>query len=220
MSVGLDFAHLKSRHRDMRDSQPKDLGTRIHRALSWLGRSEQEADDIDARFIFLWIAFNAAYARELGPDEQYSETAAFNDFIGKLLQCDRDNLLYDIVWEQFLEAIGQLLDNRYAFKPFWQFKKGVLNETQWQQKFQNSRYAAERNFEEMNTGVTLAIVFDRLYVLRNQLIHGNATWNSQLNREQLRQSTEILDRLVPTMIHLMMENPDKDWGPLCYPVVD
>lgn len=27
----------------------------------------------------------------------------------------------------------------------------------------------------------LSILFDRLYVLRNQLVHGGATWNSDVN---------------------------------------
>ena len=32
--------------------------------LSWLHRAEQ-CEDEDGRFIFLWIAFNAAYAQDL-----------------------------------------------------------------------------------------------------------------------------------------------------------
>ena len=43
----------------------------------------------------------------------------------------------------------------------------------------------------------LSIVFDRLYVLRNQLVHGGATWNSQVNRQQLRDGVAILGTLVP-----------------------
>ena len=37
----------------------------MHRALSWLEKAEQ-SDDLDSRFIFLWISFNAAYAKDLG----------------------------------------------------------------------------------------------------------------------------------------------------------
>lgn len=32
----------------------------------------------------------------------------------------------------------------------------------------------------------LSILFDRLYVLRNQLVHRGATWNSDVNRDQVR----------------------------------
>ena len=41
-----------------------DHGAPRHRAISWIGRAEACGADDDARFIFLWIAFNAAYADE------------------------------------------------------------------------------------------------------------------------------------------------------------
>ena len=43
---------LKQRHRTLRDGYPHNLNLRVHRALSWLKRSEQ-VDDDDGRFIFL-----------------------------------------------------------------------------------------------------------------------------------------------------------------------
>ena len=66
---------LKERHREIRDGQPDALRLRIHRALSWLTRSEQEADDPDTRFILQWIALNAAYAREFGREETERDRA-------------------------------------------------------------------------------------------------------------------------------------------------
>jgi hypothetical protein len=63
------------------------------------------------------------------------------------------------------------------------------------------------------------MLFDRLYMLRNQLIHGGATWNSSVNRDQLRDGCEILGCLVPIMVDLMMDNPQEDWGRPFYPVI-
>ena len=42
-----------------------DLNLRLRRALSWLGRAENEykGRDFDAAFIFYWVAFNAAYGQ-------------------------------------------------------------------------------------------------------------------------------------------------------------
>ena len=65
----------------------------------------------------------------------------------------------------------------------------------------------------------LAIILARLYTLRNQLMHGGATWRSSVNRDQIRDGTEILADLVPRVIHLLIVNPDEDWGDPCYPVV-
>ena len=50
-----------------------------------------------------------------------------------------------------------------------------------------------------------AIIFDRLYVVSNQLIHGVAAWNSKVNRDQVRDGANILEKLVPTIIFLMLE---------------
>ncbi|RLA40362.1 MAG: hypothetical protein DRR42_25985, partial [Gammaproteobacteria bacterium] len=58
----LNHHNLKTRQRETRDNFPESLSLRVHRALSWLNRAEQETKDHDARFIFLWVAFNAAYA--------------------------------------------------------------------------------------------------------------------------------------------------------------
>jgi len=48
-------AHPKGRF-----SQIHGAYLRVHRSISWVDRAEAELDDHDARFLFLWIAFNAA----------------------------------------------------------------------------------------------------------------------------------------------------------------
>ena len=70
-----------------------------------------------------------------------------------------------------------------------------------------------------DTRKVLGIVFDRLYVLRNQLVHGGATWNSQVNRAQLTDAVAILGTLVPLIISVMMDHPGQDYGDALYPVV-
>ena len=61
----MTYQDLKKRHRKERDTYGKYLDVRVHRALSWLNRAEQCVDDSDSHVIFLWIAFNAAYAHEI-----------------------------------------------------------------------------------------------------------------------------------------------------------
>ena len=62
--VSLTAHELKNRHRRVRDSHPEALRVRVHRSISWLERAELAGEDADARFVFLWIAFNAAYASD------------------------------------------------------------------------------------------------------------------------------------------------------------
>lgn len=73
---------------------------------------------------------------------------------------------------------------------------------------------------ERNTAKVLSIVFDRLYVLRNQLIHGGATWNSSVNRQQVCDGAAILGNLVPKIVELMLLHPENDHGEILYPVID
>lgn len=62
-------------------------------------------------------------------------------------------------------------------------------------------------------------MFDRLYVLRIQLVHGEATRNSAVNRAQVREGAAILAFLMQVFVELMMENPHSEWGRPFYPVV-
>ncbi|EJY6446761.1 hypothetical protein OGT34_004818 [Salmonella enterica] len=70
-----------------------------------------------------------------------------------------------------------------------------------------------------DTPQLLGVIFSRLYTLRNQLIHGGATWSSSVNRKQLKDCTSLLGKLVPVVIALMMSHPEALWGNACYPVV-
>jgi hypothetical protein len=57
-------------------------------------------------------------------------------------------------------------------------------------------------------------------VLRNQLVHGGATWNSSINRDQVRDGAAVIGWLLPIFIDIMMDNPQQEWGPVAYPVVE
>ena len=93
---------LKERHREIRDGQPDALRLRIHRSLSWLIRSEQEADDPDTRFILQWIALNAAYAREFGREETERDRA--RGFVETLVRLDANKRLHQALFQQFTAA--------------------------------------------------------------------------------------------------------------------
>ena len=73
---------------------------------------------------------------------------------------------------------------------------------------------------DQDTKAILSTLFDRLYVLRNQPVHGGATWNSFVNRSQVQDGARIMIFVVPLFIDLMMDNSDKNWGAPHYPVVE
>ena len=108
---------LRSRFKARHDAYGEDNRVRIHRALSWLRRAEQELEDPDARFIFLWIAFNASYAHEFGHEE--AEREQLSRFFARLLTVDGDGRLHALLFQRFSGPIRTLIDNRYVFAPFW-----------------------------------------------------------------------------------------------------
>lgn len=215
----MHYAQLKARHRLERDNHPPQLTLRIHRALSWLQRAEQAEDD-DSRFIFLWIAFNAAYATEIDDSHRLSEQVAFQTFWQKLCELDGDKRFDNLVWQTFPGAIRVLLDNPYVFKSFWEYHTGKIDEMQWQQRLAVGKQRANTALAQGRTHEVLSIVFNRIYVLRNQLMHGGATFGSKTNRSQLRDCVQVLGQLVPLVITVMMDNPDTLWGEASFPVVD
>jgi len=215
----LDFSHLKKRHRELRDISPDNLNLRVHRALSWLQRAEI-AEDEDGRFIFLWISFNAAYANEFDERWRLSEQGTFRSFLSKLCELDENKQLEHLIWQQFSNCIRILLDTPYVLQSFWDFHSGKISEEQWKERLEQDKKIANRALANRDTQLLLGIVFNRLYTLRNQLVHGGATWNSSVNRKQLKDCTKLLYQLVCIIIELMMTHPDTLWGDACYPVVD
>src|SRR4051794_10056372 len=98
----LDHAALKTKQRAIRNGFPEIMGLRAHRSISWIGRAEVCGKDNDARFIFLWIAFNAAYADEREfQSGAPGERAAFVDFFGRMVMRDKSQRIYKALWQQF-----------------------------------------------------------------------------------------------------------------------
>jgi len=137
-----------------------------------------------------------------------------------LVKFDARHRVYDAVWQRFSQEIRLLLDNRYVYHPFWQHQNGVPGYADWEQKLDRSRTAINHALREHDTARILSILFDRLYVLRNQLVHGGATWNSDVNRDQVRDGASLLGCLLPIFVDLMMDNPGYEWPMPNYPVVD
>jgi len=218
-SASLGFRRLKTRQRAEREGYPPNLALRVHRALSWLERAEGCVDDVDGRFVFLWIAFNAAYATDI--DERYrsGELDTFRAFIAKLVGLDQQGRFGALVWAEFGGSLRGLLDNEYVFHDFWVYQRGEIEETEWRRRFAQANAKARRALEQQDVAVVLNVVLSRIYTLRNQLMHGGATWNSRVNRAQIRDCGQFLGRLVPTLIEVMMDHPEALWGDACFPVV-
>lgn len=190
---------------------------RMHRAISWLRRSEIPGTDDDIAFICQWIAFNAAYAQEL---LGFSEKETFRQFLEQICSLDTGKMLDSIVWHTFSGPIRTLLDNQYVFQPFWDDMNKEPRGEGWRLALEKKRAQVRRALGDQNTAHVLFETFTRLYTLRNQIMHGGATCGGKVNRAQVRDSRAILAHLLPAILSVMMDAPQHFQSKPFYPVVD
>lgn len=208
---GLSTAALKDKWtRRPYSEEGNDFDLRMRRALSWLERAEQELqrDDLDAAFIFYWIAFNAAY----GGDGR-SEKAAFRNYFSIILRLGAGNAVLDMIKQQCPDAIESFKDNEYVFPEFWTEDTHQAKErSSWEHLLINSNRKIVQSIKNANVQDVLDGLFDRLYVLRNQLLHGGATWQGSVNRRQVNNGAAIMRLLVPYFINIMLDHRTAGWG--------
>tara|TARA_B110000503_G_scaffold139953_1_gene229577 strand:- start:3815 stop:4477 length:663 start_codon:yes stop_codon:yes gene_type:complete len=218
--INLNYSKLKEIHRAKRENYTDEFSIRIHRSLSWINRAEKKDEDLDARFIFYWIAFNAAYSEIHSSNYFNSERRIYKDFFEKILKLDNKENIYNAIWKEFSGSIRNLLDNHFIFGPFWNFQNGHEGFDDWEVKFSESRSKALKALQTKNTLIILEILCDRLYTLRNQILHGGSTWNGKVNRSQVNDGQSIISFLIPNLLEIMMDNPNENWGKLSFPIVD
>lgn len=220
------MSNLQSQHeslklllRQKRDQFSDTHSTRLHRAISWLKCAAEQADDMDLQLISLWVAFNACYAVDQGGSESLAERFAFQGFIEKLVKYDKDKQIYACLWQTYSGPVKALIKNPYVYAGFWQAKREDVGSDQWREDFDQLSVSALNHLSRQNVPELLGIVLDRLFVLRNQLIHGGATYGSKVNREQVIHGAQLLSTLVPIMIEILLEAGADDWGDIYYPVL-
>ena len=212
-SFSAEAERLKAKQRRLRDGFPENLNLRVHRSLSWLVRAAElnEVEDQDTVFILLWIAFNSVYGQR-NDHHSANERTTYKRFFDRIISIDDNNRIFDAIWRQFAETIRNLLRNQYVFEPYWRSINAEPPNENWKDQLKLSNRQVNRAFSKSNTSILLALLFDRLYVLRNQVLHGGATWKSNVNRGQILDGVRILAFLVPIFVELMMDRPNCRWS--------
>ncbi len=198
---------------------------RMRRAWTWREQSRKAGSD-EEKFLFLWIAFNAAYGDE--PTGRYedapTESMKITEFLREIIKRDAGETIRTILWETYSGPIRILLENHYVFRPFWQYVRGEPMGEGWRRRFESRK---ERTRRSIGTGDVHAVfreVFGRLYQLRNQVFHGGVTFGEGWGRTQLRDGARIMEKIVPAILDVMQadieKNPDSEvWGKVAYPRV-
>ena len=224
MQRELSYERLNAKRKRLKDEGkfgkfPSVIGLRARRCTSWLEPAEKAmaSRDYDAAFIFYWIAFNAAYSE--GSSDTRSEIKKRNDFLNKVIKLDKSEKLHNAILMRYQGPINSLLNNEYVYERFWRHYSGRRGYEDWEFEFRIESGKVRTAIARGNTRYILRILFERLYVLRNQFIHGGTTWKGSVNRRQVEDGATIVAFLVPLFIRLMMDSPDADWGTAYFPLV-
>jgi hypothetical protein len=175
---------------------------RSYRARSWL-QAAGDADSLDARFIFLWVAFNALYGQRRAHDWLDVEA-----FLRKVLQSDAERVRKDLL-DLHDESIALLGLEFLSFGYWGSGFTDLVAET-----ITGDILQAECDWAAKTPHKSLVPIFERLYVLRNQVFHGSAKFGSSKNRDSLRPAVPLLERLVRTFCEILADDErDARWGP-------
>lgn len=176
----------------------------------------QTADpaDIEVQFISGWIAFNALYGR-LGSDQRsIPERQAMQKFLVLVHGLDQNDAITHLLIGNQRKVLA-LINDRFLYGPFWTKTPRV------REKLDEIVTATIHHLARGESLPVLLEVFERLYILRQQLFHGASTRGSRLNRDGLKRCTTILGMLLPTIIDIMIEDElQQNWGDVCFPPME
>ena len=188
---------------------------RFHRACSWLQRVEdaEEHEALDLLLLSLWTSFNALYGQWDGErQEPVSDVDCWQHFLDRMLVLDKHGLIQDKL-EEHKKLVMVLFDDEYLSRFFWQEPTD-----QRAKRVRRTRLEAQAWYVEKNWTMVLQRLFERIYLLRCQLVHGAATYDSSFNRTAIRRCIQMMDHLLRTFLGVWVRwGADEDWGIMCYP---
>ena len=191
--------------------------TRLRRAQLWLSRAKSATkyspakilDDSSVRFIFYWIAFEAAYSIRSN-----SGSHRMNRVIRRIINEDQKQA--NKLVKKLRSTIRELVNLPPTHYEFWEH---VENQTynQWKKKFKNENEKCETGTAEE----VLPIVFERLRVVRHQIFHGANSRHKSYGGLQVKCGQELLAEFVPHFIETIQKSidrdPKEDWGKVPFP---
>ena len=190
--------------------------TRMHRALRWLIRAERcPDDDTDVELLCRWSGFNALYGQwDKAEGQATRETATWREFARRVLQLDKDNLIVKVIRKNDA-LIESMCASKYLNRNCW--KNHTIRK---HEEPDNTRETYKQWLESAEWHRIFVEILNRIYLVRCQLVHGGATWNSSVNRESVKNSNTVLRELINAVVLIIFYyGRDEDWGHICYPVL-
>lgn len=195
---------------------------RLQRSDSWIrAASALTPEQMHEAFIFLSIAFNCLYGRRQYEGDETRIGEDVEVFVTKLLALARlDGGEGGATLEEAIAACrregaalirDKFLDNRY-----W---RGAQPSVELQARLNRDAEEVLQRLDEGSCREFLSLVFRRIAVLRNQVMHGCATYGPRSQgRASLEKGLRVLRLLVPACYQLVFRHGHRvKWDPVPYP---
>lgn len=189
---------------------------RIHRGLSWFKKALELEQDLEFKFISLWISFQAIVADD---QDLMQAPEKLQRFLDTLYQKDLEQKINRVLWEKYHPPIRALLESQYVDQGFWDYRNQKISLESCRNSLHMQQDKIQLALQERDSVEILKMLFQRLYSLHHQLMHGGTTYRSSLHRQSLEESCRVLGALLPIFICILLENAVAlDLGKPFYPV--
>ncbi|HJT20865.1 MAG TPA: hypothetical protein VJ746_10370, partial [Nitrospira sp.] len=176
-------------------------------------------EDLPPRFVDLWIALNALYGQARYTKEFSSrDKDEFGEFVQRLakLHSGHRQLGQLISEEHFQTRAQELVRNKYLWNEWW-----AGNMDKYCEHSGEGLVRFGKSMTKGDPAAVLCCLFERLQVLRNQIVHGSSSASTRKSRDALYPAILLLEETLPEFIRLMIrEGPDIDWPPVPFPGKD
>ncbi len=213
------------------DQRREDNDRRVERMNTWIELAAAAPYD-HVRFVFYWIAYEAAYQTFRRTEDSREDWQDREKFHGRLADRDRGRLRSALRSNR--ADIVSILELRQAHRSFWRQTEVVSSAEEWERRFSKR---VDKAVEELDETVhisketatsrgafartmsnTLNNLFESLSVVRHQIVHGGSAGPQSRGRTQVILGASLLQALVPCFRD-SIANSDQDWGEPPYPRV-
>ena len=227
--VALEFSWRRLRDDEARGATHEAVRIRLHRAFSWINRAHGLIDmgDSDGTLIYSWIALNALYAKwslsdashddsRNEPDQRLPEWRIRRDFLEDMAQRDAEGHI-----QQYLKSVRPMCDRLLSEEHLHAFYWADPTPEAARKARSSARQAGKSYHAREDIEKVLLPLIDRIAMLRGQLVHGQSTHGSSVNRDVVEPAAALLRGLVVEILKIIIDGDvwaeATLWEPLPFP---
>jgi len=196
------------------DTWSNELRTRIHRAISWLESAEKYKEDDDICLLALCVSLHACYLRKEEDTAPTRASLKWKKFLENMKGTREIKKIQSIIFSDGATFFKTVTLNKYLHPATYKYDTWEAARIMSERQSLLQEYIKDRQADKI-----LDEILYTINSIRNVLSHGSRTYDSQFNEEGIREAKKLTFKIVPFMIQVMIENPDKDWGGLAIPVL-